>query len=412
MPDSLLNEAFGFARPVQVGQRRVSWPFYQNGDLASTVTETDFVQLRANYIPPLVGVARDPFDPLGYVINPERSPSFDLRTQLVRSTVRYARIPGQQVSYPGSRYFPLPSVGSMGESSDMITVRWATNSTIGTSLYLSETATVFVESANALYGPTKDQTARVIGVASGGTFTLTFGASTTGALNWNDSGATIAAALNGLASVIAAGLTATCTNFLNLATGGQLGILWSGGYTASPVTMNAGSLTVTTSNHPTTNVLDALNQLIFLPDHYTIAGHGFNGSLELVTTDNAVSTVARVFSSTYWGVIDANTVWVPNIPTPFLYYRFGTFLRTYKPGSQILLRTRLTEDFFLPGVTPGIATASDIPITLGLQNPADFFQALVSLTGWQTYETEGPAFWLGGPIYRRAYTAINVDDFN
>lgn len=324
----------------------------------------------------------------------------------------YARIPGTQVTYPGARYIPLPSVTNdfAGLTSLPVFVQDGVVQVIGNGFYNSAAGAIYTEYQNSLFGPTKTAGGRIPGYATAGTFTLTYGASTTAALNWNDSGATIATALNGLASVTAAGLTASVSNALATVTGGGLVITWSVGYTTSPVTMNATGLTLSTSNHPITQITSKQAQDILLPDHLTVTSHGFNAAVSLATVYGTRNSIG-VGPTATWGVIDANTIWLPTASIYGEVNFVAAFKQTYIPGRVYLVRTRLTEDFFLPGVSVGITTAADIPIDVGLQNPTDFISALLNLTGWQNYETEGPAFWLNGPIYRRAYLAIFLADF-
>ena len=321
----------------------------------------------------------------------------------------YARIPGAQVTYPGSRYFPLPAIANtQGESSAISVNLYPVYTSVGGGFYNANIATIYTEYQQALYGPVKALTARVIGYATAGTLTLTFGADTTAALNWNDTGATIATAINGLSSVIAAGLTATVTNSLAVTTGGSLHIVWSVATTVTLLTMSAASLTVTTSKNPVTVWSSPTVQDIFLPYHYTVTGHGFNTAVSLALAANDGTSIG-IYPTATWGSIDANTIWTIDSSTTSV---AGSFKRTYAPGKIYLLRTRVTENFFLPGVSVGITTPTDITVDAGLQNPEDFVNALMTLTGWQTHETEGPAPWLGGPQYRRAYTAINLDDIS
>lgn len=322
---------------------------------------------------------------------------------------KYGRIPAPRISYPGSRYIPLPGVNSLGTSVESTAVDWVNNNEIGAAFYLTEANDVFIETQNSFYGAMKLQTSRVIGVASGGTFTLTFGASTTGALAWNASDATIKSAIDGLASTIAAGLTSTVLSFLSTSTGGQLQVTWNGN-TATPITMNAGSLTVSTSANTTTTFQSSFNQIIYLPDHYTITSHGFNTALAL-SVRSLLNNVIYYFVSGNWGSIDANTVWISNLTSTNYGVLFGTFLRSYFPGQTFLVRTRVTETFYLPGVTTGITTPGDIASPIGLQNPDEFIDAILTGSGFQLYQSEGPQPWMGTQIYVVKSVDINVSDF-
>jgi len=328
----------------------------------------------------------------------------------VEFTRPYARIPGQQVNYPGARYFPLPSItNDYGTVSALSTTTYPTITNVGDSFFNVGALAVYTTYNKSIYGSMKVLGPRVVGRASAGTFTLTFGANTTAALNWNDSDATIKAAIDGLASVIAAGLTSTvATDLADASNGGTLTINWSGALTYTPLTMDATGLTVNTSKNPTTQVTSGLIQTIRLPDHYTVTSHGLNTALALVSISTAET--ASIISTASWGSIDANTIWIPTSGDATYATHAGTYKRAYDPGRSILLRTQETEDFFLPGVSVGITTAADIPIDIGLQNTADFVSALLTLTGWQIYETQGPALWMNGPIYRRVYVAINISD--
>lgn len=389
------------------GADKVTYPFlnYPTSDTNTKMFESSRAFLPSNYVPsaPLATYAGVPNTYL--VLESDMVIDQIARARNVRT---YSMIPPVQTSYPGSRYFQLPAVANdFGGLSSLTVEDYALNLAVGSGSFLLASSAIYTAYNNTMYGPTKAQTARLIGVASGGTFTLTYGANTTGALNWNDSNATIAAAINGLASVIAASLTATVINFLSSATGGTLQINWSGAVTSSLITMNAGSLTVTTSNHPTTLLISTLVQVIFLPDHYTIASHGFSSvALATVSNENNIS----VYSTSYWGSINANTIWIANTPSPNNLLYFGPLFSTYVVGGTYLMRCRVIETYYLPGVSPGITTPSDILAPLGLQNGPAFITAFMTLTGFQTYQSEGPQSWLGTRIYFVREIQLNFDD--
>jgi hypothetical protein len=408
------DDPFSFTRAVQDGQRRTAFPFLRNGDRTTRVYSRDLVVREEFYDPPKLGFAKDSDwpdgDPQAYALKDPDELGYVGIGDLIRVPRRYSRIPGQQVSYPGPRYFPIPTVtADFGDADSLQAVTYPITADVGQAFVNLEASAIYTQYGKALYGPIKTAGTRVIGRATAGTFTLTYKASTTAALNWNDSGATIATALNGLASVSGESLVATVTNDLsNSSTGGYLQINWTGATTFSPVTLGGGSLTVNTSNNPTTQISSNLLQTIRLADHYAVTAHGLSTGLTLAVVASGGSVI--LFSTAYWGSIDANTLWAPNNGDTQYWIYFATYKRTYPAGKSLLLRTRLTEDFYLPGVSAGITSPTDIPIVTGLQNPNDFINALMTLTGWQTYETEGPAFWLDGPIYRVGFVAINLDD--
>ena len=406
------DDPFNFVRAVQDGSTVVVYPFLQNGDRGTRIIRRSLLQREENYQVMTPGTEKDNVwpggDPNAYSL-PDSPPEPVGIGDLVRFQRGYARIPVQQVTYPGSRYFNLPTVDNEFDGlSSMVVTNYPINSAAGLGYYNVTSDVIYLENNNQLYGPVVTLGNKTVGRATAGTFTLTYGANTTAALNWNDSNATINAAINGLASIVAAGLTASVGNSLSSTSGGTLTTTWTAGSTLTAMTMNAGGLTLTTSKNPTTQIPNTSAQVIRIPDHFVATSHGLDtaSSLAVVRANDSM----LLYATANWGSIDANTIWIPTNFSIGDAKFVADFNRTYTPGRLYLLRTKLVEDFFLPGVSAGITTAADIPIDLGLQAPSDFINALLTLTGWQTYETEGPAFWMDGPIYRRAYTQINLTD--
>jgi hypothetical protein len=404
------DDPLGFVRPVQDGRTVTTFPFLQNGDVASCIYSRALLVRQPYYVPLAVGTERDNVweggDPNAYNM-PDGAIEPVGIGDLVRFSRNYARIPQTQVTYPGSRYFPLPTVqNDFGVETSIPVTKYPVIAEVGTGAVNLAAGAIYTDYQRSLYGPIKTCGTKTPGFASGGTFTLTFGANTTAALNWNDSDATIAAAINGLASITAAGLTCSVSNALATVTGGDLIITWTVGTTLTPVTMNS-SLTLSASNHPTTQISSLTQQDILMADNIAISGHGLNTALQL-----AVATVAAdelfIYPTAYWGSVDANTIWTPSTGTTNPLAYVATFKMSYKTGTTLLLSTRVTSRFDLVGVT--VASVTAIPVSIGLQNPDDFLYALANLTGWQDYETAGPAFWLNGPIYETAVTAINFDN--
>lgn len=392
-----------------VGCDKVIYPFlnYPNSDTNTKMFEVARAFLPLNYVPGTM-LSNYASNPNTYLVM-ESDMAIDQMAR-ARNTRIYSMVPPVQTSYPGSRYIPLPSINnSYGTTGALSTTTYPLISTIGSSYFDVASLAVYSSYNNSLFGPMKALGARTIGQATGGTFTLTYGASTTAALNYNDSNATIKTAIDGLASVSAAGLTSSVLNDLNNGTtGGTLTIAWTGPATFTPLTMNAGSLTVTTSTNTTTQITSSASQTIRLSDNYPATSHGLSASLKLMRISS--TETAQVVSDGSWGVIDANTIWMSNSGTGFYYTYAGTLNRAYVPGQTYLLRTRVIETYYLPGISPGISTPGDILSPVGLQNPSDFISALISLTGFQSYQSEGPASWMGTQIYVVKSIEINLDD--
>jgi hypothetical protein len=408
---------FGFVRPVQSGRTVVSYPFIQNGDRGTVVYSRTFYQLESAYKPIAPGTERDSVwvggDPNAYNL-PDSPPEHTGIGDLMRFTRSYARIPPTQTTYPGSQYIQLPVVANnYGTESSIAVFDYSTGTDAGSGYFNKNGGAIYTEYQQALYGPTKAPTgARVPGKATAGTFTLTYGANTTAALNWNDADATINAAVNALASVTAAGLTFSINNALSTVTGGGLVIAITVGSTLSALTLNGGSLTVSTSNHPTTQINSSTSQDILLADHITVSSHGLNTGLTLAAVYARTTPIIITMATGSWGSVDANTLWLPTGSTYGDVVFVGTYSRAFQAGKSCLLRTKVVETFALPGISVGITTASDIATDFGLQNAEDFISAMVNQTGFQTYSVDGPAFWMGGPIYRLETLKINLDDIS
>jgi hypothetical protein len=324
---------------------------------------------------------------------------------VLKVTRVFARIPRQQLSFPGSRYITFPTpVNRYGSGDYLPAYDLEFNQALGQGYY--QAGAIWTSADRRLY-QAKAITATTVGRATAGTMTLTYGASTTAALAYNASAGTIETALNALASASSDGVTFAVTN--DLATVGRLWIRPA--LTSVPagwpkkVTMDATGLTVTTSKNPVTAYQNSTNQFIYLPDHHTITGHSFTTSnrLALVVKSNTLT----VLPSGAWGSIDANTIWAPTAGVTGIAYA-GDYKRLYEPGS-ILVTTRIAEDFALPDFTVGIATPADIAVPDGCQLPEVLFPALVGASGWQPYDSAGPATWMG-PIHRLATTYIDLDD--
>lgn len=441
------DDPYGFARPVQNGPAQISFPFRKNGDIATRIIQRNLIQRAGNYAPPLaLGLEKDSVwpagDPQAYQAAPDTDPVPLGIEDLVSFTRTYARIPAVQTTYPGSIYITKPDyvapvvVNPYDSSGGGIYKGQIENfspysQTGGAAYYTSgSTGGIYDALTYKIYNNVKSPSATTLGYATAGTFTLTYNGSTTAALNYNETAANIASALNALSSIVSEGITVTVNTFMTSADSGvNMTFFLSKAGGAAPnysITMDATGLTVTTSKNPVTvtNYLGSpTNQAIHLPRHLTITSHGLSTSLVLAVvfsfSNGSSSTV--LYASGQWGSVNSNTIWIPNTGNSLQSVAYvGTEGGSYTPpaastysGGVRLVRTRVTEHFYLPGVTSGITTPADIAIPAGLQNPSDFLAAIISGTsGFQVYRSEGPEPWLEGVIYRVSITEINFDDLD
>lgn len=289
-----------------------------------------------------------------------------------------------------------------------IRTRTITKPTFPTADYLTYWVDSLVATAPAnVWSPAVAVTA-VSRYITGGTFTLTYKTSTTAALNWNDSNATIAAAVNALADIVTDGLVVTASN--QLTTFGLLTITRSSGTGTINATTMSGTSSLTPAN-VTENSGFGVTSFYFYVARSAVncqkTGHGLSASAPLrhLTGTTGGGTLASVYS-----VVDANNFTIANTsasaPINPTYYR--TFVRSYTPGTD-RVRVRESQQFYLAGVTPGIASNSDIPVPDSLLNDGALLAAVVNnATGWQQYDASELAPWENTPVQTQTFTEIDL----
>jgi hypothetical protein len=407
----------------RVGPRRFEYPFHTIGDTDTFICYETW-KCTAGLYRPATLKSPHPLWPHAYLMKETIPVATGFGAEKWEKI--YATIPPTQITYPGSRYISKPeytptvaanpyTTGGSAQGTGWHYPAWtnlgAAYLSGGTNLYTAGDSKVYNPVKSVGLTPTK-------GYATAGTFTLTYKTSTTAALAYNASTATIAAALNGLADIITDGITCTVvSNALNNSTtSGAIDISLSPA-SATSITMNATGLTVSTSKNPTTWRLNGYQQ-IQLPSHFTVTAHGLSTGLDLAVAYPASPTTI-ILPTGYWGSIDANTLWFPLYGNGTVAAQYAaTYSSTYSaPASAAydagsrLTRTRLSTEYYLPGVTAGITTEADIVPPSGLQNPDDFLAALLApLSGFQDYESDGPLPWRDFPIVKVATTQLYFED--
>jgi hypothetical protein len=353
-----------------------------------------------------------PADPFAYLAD-ESDPVPNSNGTLWQYAKTFARIPADQIRY-ASRVFTKPvapnrSAGTptfieQGSSSDIPI-------SLGSAAYYDNH--IFAPD-DTIYGPFRSATYTAPVSATGGTYTITYKSSTTGALAYNASTGTIATAVNALADVISDGFTvgASTAGFSNL---GIVFTLTTSAPISARFTINAASLTGVTVAKAFTYITSGTSQRFELAGKFGLTAHGLNTSLPLVlgasTIGSASSSVYSLQPATSWSSIDANNIAVIRFAGDFVassYALLGQYLRDYTPGS-IQISSRITEKFYLPGVSVGITTTADIPLTQPFISDDDVLAAVLGSSGMQPVDFEGPSQWLG-PIARTVVTEIDLDD--
>ena len=240
---------------------------------------------------------------------------------------------------------------------------------------------------------------------SSGTFTLTAFGQTTGNIAYNATAADIATALNALSNVTARG-GCTVTKY----TGLQFTVLF-----------------------PYQAILTAANSLT--PSNSTInvtTGNVYNTSQAIRFTS---ATAERVLSfATEHGILPGDTIFLQadgdyitgitgfSVPSPFslsfavipggIYQTVAAFISAGKPTSTYtagltLTRVKRVSEFFLPGVTPGVNTADDIPLPAYQGDDISLLNAIFDGSTEINYQVGELEQWRDSPILVRTVTKLN-----
>jgi hypothetical protein len=243
---------------------------------------------------------------------------------------------------------------------------------------------------------------------SGGTYTLTVLGQTTAAIDYNDSIADIQTAINALSNVTArGGVIVSGAGFAS----GKISITITFANIPS-FTGSAASLTPsgTISIVPTNS--QGINQAISFATNIassrvvtTTAVHGISASDNIYVNETAV--VAAGFS-----VIDTRTIALNATSGMLTTADAITFIGrivgvNYVAGPKET-RCNYVTDFYLPGVTSGIATAADIPIPDYHGDDESLVEAIFAGTTEININTGQLAQWNDTPILARTITKINA----
>jgi hypothetical protein len=259
---------------------------------------------------------------------------------------------------------------------------------------------------------------------TGGTYTITILGQTTAAISYSSGIAGISSALNNLSNVTAAGgCTVVGTGFI----GGIISFLMS--FLPSPGTLGYIS-GITSSLVPTgATIVVTQSYAVYCTQNITLYGaygrvvtvpnHGFYSNDVLVigtaTYANAIFPSAAFFDIAAFTILNSNqisltvqggAVWQSQ---PYICCLGARRIIGYQPA-PINTRCQVITDYYLPGVTPGVATAAAIPIPASQSDPASFLGALVQGTTIN-YEVGDAQAWQG-PIIQVSKKVIQVTDLN
>lgn len=491
------------AAPLQIGRTRIELPFKANGDLASKKYVRRYKQAWDDFTAAPLSIADTEFID-AYLVS-ETDPEETI-TGMAAFARTFASIPATQ-TVAGFVSLSRPTLtGSFPQVYGGYRV-FKPDSTL--------------ESYDAYYAQTVTSDAGAPGLyPTGGTYTLTFSGSTTGALNYSDAAATVQTALNAITSVSnrgncvvggsynsSGGLTITFNSYASgvmntgsLTAGGAISYYvgsTNGGYTqavdiGAVSGITGGTFTITIFGQTTAAIaynasaattkaaLDALSEVsnrgnctVTLPGSNTTildssAGHllftvSFSNAVFTATassltpsgstitpsiTDSVGVTQKLVFAaitatrdiycashgfttsdslyikggSTYYSAISGAKFSLPDVNTIRLviaasdsYAAASTITEAgkrtrsgYKPGSFVTRCKRITE-FYLAGVSPGIATDDDITAPESQGDSESILTAAFAGTGTINYQVGELAPW-AGRIMALTKTTVSAAD--
>lgn len=392
-----------FSQATEVGAPRYSFPFRQYGDPVSAFFEQDCWQLQATYSAQKLGIQHP--TKRGFYLVGESDPA-PIIGNLLQFTRTWSMIPQQQtvpLSTAITRPDP-PTLATYDVYHDGLLALAGGGRLYSSSYLLDNSSGAYYD----VFGTIKTTSASAPTPATSGTWIFTYRSSSV-TLNWNDPYSTIQTAINGMASVVADGITVTVAGNLFTAGGGGVGItLTAGNWDAFPPSVNASGL-----GPAKAQIVDGFRSSASLWVFNTrnvlvVPSHGYSNTGQSIAVR---SSYLFVVSSAYWSVYDSNTILVgagqsgygPSITAAAIY------TRRYAPGASTGVRCVNTTNFYLPGVTPGIATSADIPVVANQSDIYSFLNAVFSNTGTINYSVGEIKPWMW-PILSQVVVIINASD--
>lgn len=187
-----------FGVPVRISRTPREYPFRANGDTTTAVYSATYLVDLGSFVPKAAGTV-DP-ETAGFYLVEETKPELDQGT-LATFVRTYSNVPLSQLA-PTSLRLTKPALDStwtFPKDWNGFVVFKPDTSLLSFDAYRKQTVTA--------------DSGQPVLYATGGTYTITFGANTTGAIAYNANAGTVQTALNALASVIAYGSVAVSGSY-------------------------------------------------------------------------------------------------------------------------------------------------------------------------------------------------------
>ena len=250
------------------------------------------------------------------------------------------------------------------------------------------------------------------GGATGGTFTITSG-TTSAAIAYNASLATISAAINGLSTPTTAGGVVVTGSLID-----GLSIVFSYGQISvtSSLTPSGSTATISNTDSPVSRKVRIVFAAATAVRTIYAPLHGINSTDSQIFLGVTAGAASALYGPVVnFLVIDGNTIQLP-IAASNPYASISSFAEVcslrklkYSSGSAIVKASR-TINFYLPGYTPGILTASDIPIPQNQGDGIAFLLALLSNVGTFTMQVGALSRWRNSDILMLETLTVDAID--
>lgn len=282
--------------------------------------------------------------------------------------------------------------------------------------FLTTVVDVAAEVASTSGGYVQAVTIDAVGGSfTGGTYTLTVMGQTTSALDYNAATVTVQAAINALSNVSAAGgCTVAIPGGWSSPLAPDLGsIQFTINFSNDAITVNPSNLqpSGSTAECVLTDAVGAVQQLTFVAATANrliqCPGHGIVVGDTLVAKGDA----AYYAGLTDFSTPDADTILLGvsgGLASAAAITEIGKRVKSdYRPGG-VIVPCELVSTFYLPGITPGVATAADIPIPTLESDSESLLLAAFAGEGTLTYQVQRHGPWNGWPIIELALVRINA----
>lgn len=286
----------------------------------------------------------------------------------------------------------------------------------------ASTAYLYLQKSNSGYTQTLFIQTPTYSDFTGGTFTVTILGQTTASIAITATAATVQSAINALSNVSArGGVTVTTltapggSSYPTIANAAdQIGFTIK--FANSAITTGVASLTPTGSTATiaiTDGTVGRTQKLTFVAGNaaravFVSGGHDISpGDTIYVLADGVYTSDFTQFTATSSDTLTftntAGTIYTATAIT-----EIGPLFKSGYTPSVTLSRIKRVTDFYLPGISPGIASADDIPLPTYQGDPASLLDAIFSGSTSINYEVGELTRWRDSPILARTTTTLNA----